>query len=62
MPKTPDIDVAHPQLQFLKKESGTKVMPYQAQDNRSSCTQISTLLPFAIRQRAMSLYATATHT
>ena len=32
MPKTPDMDVAHPQLQFLKKDSGTKVMTYQAQD------------------------------
>ena len=33
MSKTPDMDVAHPQLQFKKKgKSGTKVMTYQAQD------------------------------
>ena len=33
MPKTPDMDVAHPQLQFKKnKKSGTKVMSHQAQD------------------------------
>ena len=34
MPKTPDMDVAHPQLQFKKKKSGTKVMTSQAQNNR----------------------------
>ena len=39
MPKTPDMDVAHPQLQFEKKKSGTKVITYQAQDMLLSSVQ-----------------------
>ena len=56
MPKTPDMDVAHPQLQFKKKKkSGTKVMTSQTQNNRPSPVY-RTVVPWGLNRAPVGFY------